>query len=126
MRAWISDYSDEHLPYIGTLDQQEELLARLSEAENWLLDGEGEYATFIEYNKKYNELNDVYFKLKMRKDEHQKRPEAVKRALKRLEELEDEAKDLTEKKPWINQTQVDEVLKFTQEVKSWLDEALSK
>jgi hypothetical protein len=51
---------------------------------------------------------------------------AVKRALKRLEELEDEAKDLTEKKPWINQTQVDEVLKFTQEVKSWLDEALAK
>ena len=68
----------------------------------------------------------MYFKLKMRKDEHQKRPEAVKRALKRLEELEDEAKDLTEKKPWINQTQVDEVLKFTQEVKSWLDEALAK
>ncbi len=40
----------------------------------------------------------------MRKDEHTQRPAAIKRALKRLEELEDEAKDLLEKKPWINQT----------------------
>ena len=126
MRAWISDYGDDHLPYIGTTDQQEALLERLSESENWLLDGEGEHATFVEYNKKHNELNDVFFKLKMRKDEHQKRPEAIKRTLKRLEELEDEAKDLTEKKPWINQTQVDEVLKFTQEIKAWLEEHTAK
>jgi hypothetical protein len=40
----------------------------------------------------------------MRKDEHTQRPAAIKRAFKRLEELEDEAKDLLEKKPWINQT----------------------
>jgi len=98
----------------------------LSESENWLLDGEGEYATFIEYNKKFNELNDIFFKLKMRKDEHKKRPEAIKKTLKRLEEIEDEAKDLTEKKPWINQTQVDEVLKITQEIKVWLDENVAK
>jgi hypothetical protein len=39
MRAWITDYSDEHLPYIGSADKQEELLAKLSESEDWLLDG---------------------------------------------------------------------------------------
>ena len=104
MRAWITDYSDEHLPYIGSADKQEELLAKLSESEDWLLDGQGEHATYQEYNKKYSQLNDIFFNLKMRKDEHTQRPAAIKRAFKRLEELEDEAKDLLEKKPWINQT----------------------
>ena len=62
----------------------------------------------------------------MRKEEHKKRPDAIKSAYKRLEELEDEAKDLTEKKPWINQTYIDEVLKITEEIKTWLDESIAK
>jgi len=62
----------------------------------------------------------------MRKEEHKKRPDAIKNARKRLEEIEDEAKDLTEKKPWINQTHIDEILKITQEIKEWLDESIQK
>ena len=62
----------------------------------------------------------------MRKDEHAKRPEAIKRVQKRLEELEDEAKDLPEKKSWINQTHIDEVLKVIEEIKAWLDESIKK
>jgi hypothetical protein len=62
----------------------------------------------------------------MRKEEHKKRPDAIKSAHKRLEELEDEAKDLSEKKPWINQTYIDEVLKITEEIKTWLDESITK
>ena len=126
MRSWISDYSDEHLPYIGSTDRQEEILTQLSVAEEWLLDGEGEHATYIEYNQKHNELNDLFSNLKLRKEEHKKRPDAIKSARKRLEELEDEAKDLTEKKPWINQTRIDEVLKIIEEIKTWLDESLTK
>jgi hypothetical protein len=49
MRAWISEYSDEHMPYIGTTEKQEELLSKLSESEDWLIDGEGEHASFSEY-----------------------------------------------------------------------------
>lgn len=62
----------------------------------------------------------------MRKEEHKKRPDAIKKAHKRLEELEDEAKDLTEKKPWINKTHIDEVLKITEEIKTWLEESNTK
>lgn len=62
----------------------------------------------------------------MRKEEHKKRPDAIKNAHKRLEELEDEAKDLTEKKPWINKTHIDEVLKVIEQVKTWLEESIAK
>jgi predicted transcriptional regulator len=62
----------------------------------------------------------------MRKEEHKKRPDVIKNAHKRLEELEDEAKDLTEKKPWINKTHIDEVLKITEEIKTWLEESNTK
>jgi hypothetical protein len=30
MRSWISDYPEEHMPFIGTTERQEELLALLS------------------------------------------------------------------------------------------------
>jgi len=30
MRAWISEYPEEHMPYIGTTEKQEELLSQLS------------------------------------------------------------------------------------------------
>jgi hypothetical protein len=126
MRSWISDYSDEHLPYIGSTEKQEELLSLLSSSEDWLLDGEGESATFVEYNKKHGELNDLFRQLKVRKDEHKLRPEALKKAHKRLEEVEDEAKDLPEKKPWLNQTHVDEILTIVKEVREWLSDVDAK
>jgi len=70
MRAWISEYSDEHMKYIGSTERQEELLSQLSSAEEWLLDGEGEHATYLEYNEKHSELNKIISNLKMRKEEH--------------------------------------------------------
>jgi len=38
------------------------------------------------------------------KDEHKKRSKVISDAHRRLEELEDETKDLADKKPWINET----------------------
>jgi hypothetical protein len=52
MRAWVSE-EPEHMPYIGSTENQEEILANLSSAETWLLDGEGEYATYQEYIAKF-------------------------------------------------------------------------
>lgn len=50
----------------------------------------------------------------------------MKAARKRLEEVEDEAKDLVEKKPWINQTHIDEVLKIVEDIRAWIDEQEAK
>jgi hypothetical protein len=77
------------MPYIGSSEKQEEILSKLSEGENWLLDGEGEYATFVEYNAKFNELDTLFRALKTRKDEHKKRPSAIESANKKISDIED-------------------------------------
>jgi diaminopimelate decarboxylase len=76
MRAWVSEYP-EHMPYIGTTEELEEILGKLSSAEEWLLDGEGEYATYQEYNTKFEELDQIFSALKSRKEEHKRRPKIV-------------------------------------------------
>jgi heat shock 70kDa protein 4 len=126
MREWLTEYTSEHMPYIGTSDQQEALLSKLSTAEDWLLDGEGEFATAVEYNQKHAELNDIFNKLKNRKEEHKKRPAAVTQARNRLDQLEDETKDLEEKKPWINGTHRQDVLDLVKETREWLNEVVGK
>lgn len=77
MRGWLTDHGDSHQQYIGSTERLEELLTQLSENENWLIDGEGEYATYVEYNAKFGELDSIYRDLKIRKDEHQKRPQNI-------------------------------------------------
>jgi hypothetical protein len=69
-----------------------------------LLDGEGEYATYQEYNTKFEDLDKIFSSLKLRKDEHKRRPKIINEARRRLAELEDEVKVLAEQKPWISET----------------------
>lgn len=114
------------MPYIGTTEDQEELLSKLSSSEEWLLDGDGEFASYLEYNAKFEELDKIFQNLKSRKEEHKKRPKAISEAHRRLEELEDEVKDLAEKKPWINETYRQEVLDRITDLKKWLDESVAK
>lgn len=125
MRAWLQD-DDANLPYIGSAEKQEELLAKLQASEDWLLDGEGETATYVEYNQKHAELNEIFTKLKVRKEEHAKRSGFVAQALKRLEEIEDETKDLAEKKPWIKETERQEVHDRVKELQQWIEEQTAK
>lgn len=125
MRSWVSEYP-EHMQYIGTTEDQDDILAKLSTAEEWLLDGDGEYATYLEYNAKFEELDKIFSNLKSRKEEHKKRPKVITEAHRRLEELEDETKDLAEKKPWINETYRQEVLDRITDLKKWLDESVAK
>jgi len=58
MRDWL--YEEENMPYIGSADKQEEYISQLSASEEWLLEGEGEKATYVEYVEKYSELNGLF------------------------------------------------------------------
>jgi len=49
MREWLSDHGEAHMPYIGSTEKQEELLAQLAAGEEWLVDGDGVTATYQEY-----------------------------------------------------------------------------
>lgn len=77
MREWLSDHGEAHMPYIGSATKQEELLSQLAEGEEWLVDGDGVSATYLEYMDKYNKLNGEYLKLKARKEEHGKRRQLI-------------------------------------------------
>jgi hypothetical protein len=54
MRDWINDESNQ--PFIPS-DDVDKMLNKLSSEEEWLLDGEGDTANLIEYNRRFNELN---------------------------------------------------------------------
>lgn len=108
------------MPYIGSTEKQEAILTMLSEGEDWLLDGEGEYATFVEYNAKHGELDALFRQLKTRKDEHQKRPAALLAARKKLSDIEDQTKDLPSTKSWITTNDTQRVLDLIEETREWL------
>lgn len=72
MREWLhnEDEDEKHMLYIGSNEKKEELLEELSAAEEWLLDGEGEHASYVEYVEKHSDINGKFEKLKQRKAEH--------------------------------------------------------
>lgn len=54
MRDWIND--DVNNPYIPQ-GESENLINRLSQEEDWLLEGEGDQATHKEYEARFSELS---------------------------------------------------------------------
>jgi hypothetical protein len=54
MRDWINE--DSNKPFIPSEDV-DGLLIKLSEEEEWLMDGEGDKASYLEYHKRYNSIN---------------------------------------------------------------------
>ncbi len=74
MREWLNE--NDNIPFVGN-EQQETLLSKLSEEEEWLLDGEGEHASYSEYNQRHFELKKKYEQLKSRKFEFEYRKDAV-------------------------------------------------
>ena len=126
MRDWLNDYGEAHMPYVGSADALDELLSQLSAAEEWLLDGEGETASYVEYMEKFQALNGIYQQLKTRKEEHSKRPQLVAQSRRRMEELYDSVEVLKESKPWINITQIEDALDRLAEINGWLEEQITK
>lgn len=64
MREWLTD--DNNLPFVPPAGI-DPMLSHLSEEEEWLLDGEGEHASWEEYNKRFLKLNSTFSSFKSRK-----------------------------------------------------------
>ena len=86
MREWLTD--DENNAYVQS-SESDELMTRLSQEEDWLLEGEGDKASHQEYSKRYNELNSKLQNYKSRKTEHRGRDDAVQVAKQKLNKIED-------------------------------------
>ena len=74
MRDWLSE--DAHMAFVGR-EQVEALLEELRQEEDWLLEGEGEYATHVEYADKHRGLDKKYKQYKWRKEEYERRDAVV-------------------------------------------------
>lgn len=98
MRGWLNE--EENNPYIVDKDQ-DALLSKLVSEEEWLLDGEGEYADYIEYTKRFMDLDAEFQKLKTRKSDHSTRDEKVALARQRLDTVEEKVNELEKKKPHV-------------------------
>ena len=123
MRDWLSE--GENTPFVGE-EQQEAALQTLRDDEEWLLEGEGEHATHVEYTEKYNVLNRKYKQYKYRKEEHGKRDEAVTEARRKLTELEESTQELVDRKTWISKEQKEDMLERIADAKKWLEERVEK
>ena len=64
MRSWLND--EDNNPYIDS-KEQDSLLSKLIEEEEWLLDGEGEHADHLEYIKRYTDLESQFKIYRQRK-----------------------------------------------------------
>lgn len=73
-RDWIQE--DENQEFIEK-SYKEEFLAKLYSEEEWLVDGEGDSADYLEFNKRFNEIDMQLKKLMARKSESVARDEAV-------------------------------------------------
>lgn len=123
MRDWL--YEEENLPFVGT-EKQEELLKKLLDSEDWLIEGEGEHASHVEYNKRFSEFNKEYSQFKLRKNEASMREDAVQQTITKLDTIEQGLKELSDKKPWITDEQKKDAYERLEETRKWLNEVVEK
>ena len=83
--------------------QKDELLEKLREGEDWLMDGDGDHAEFHEYNDRHYNFKRLFDSFKTRKNEHQTRDDSIYSARQKLNKIEDDVNELAEKKPWITE-----------------------
>lgn len=67
MRDWLSE--DNNLPFVAP-GESDSLMTQLYKEEEWLLDGEGEHASYSEYNKRFQDLNNKFQSFKNIKNEY--------------------------------------------------------
>lgn len=123
MRDWLND--DENNPYIPQ-GETETLLNRLSKEEDWLLEGEGDTASYKEYENRFGELNKIMNTFKSRKQEHNMREEAVKYAIAKLDSIYEKSEELKKKKPWITDEQKKDIWDKIDETRAWIEEQVEK
>lgn len=115
---------DDNAVYISEEDR-DRLIGVCNDAEDWLYE-DGSDAGFKVYQSRTYELRSDYSTYKNRKDAHDKRKEFVPISYERLNEIRDEINALQEKKPWITEEDVKDVLDRVSEAKDWLDEKVAQ
>jgi len=116
-RSWLND--DDNAIYVPA-DERETLIKKCNEAEDWLYE-DGSDVGYKVYQEKTYDLKKDYTKFKGRQEAKEKREAAVKKATEQLTTLRDKVSELSEKKPWITESERNDVLDRVNETREWLE-----
>lgn len=115
---------DENAKY-ETRERIEELVQKVSDAQDWL-DDAGNEVGYKEYQTKSYDLQSEFSKLKVRKQEHLFREENVPLVFDRLRQMKDEIPQIQEKKPWLSQDEMKDLGEKIDDLYNWLDEKVAE
>lgn len=111
--------SDEDLRSVSSEEQRSGFLAALTAAEDWLYD-EGDAASAREYRDRLRMLREVGDPIQARLAEKAARPEALEAATAVVELVRKAASSWPSIKPWINASEVEQLLGKVDEFAKWL------
>lgn len=122
-REWINEDANFGFIEMGGIER---ITMWLASEEEWLLDGEGDYASYLDYMDKLHDLSFNYTKLKSRKNEYMVRDETIKMARAILDDIQKKVLDLEVKKPWIKEEKKKDVIEKLNDASEWLDDMISQ
>jgi len=116
----------EDLAAVSTAEQRDAVSARSAELEEWLGDA-GAEVPLAEFKANRAELAKLLSDIVFRADEASKRPAALKKARKALADAKRNATEVwPESKPWLNATDLEDLVAKVTKVEEWLEEKASE
>ncbi|RDX66828.1 Heat shock 70 kDa protein 17, partial [Mucuna pruriens] len=106
---------------VSTSEERQSFIEKLDQVQDWLYT-DGEDANATEFQERLSQLKSVGDPIFFRLKELTARPAAVEHAHKYINELKQIVQEWKEKKSWLPQERVDEVIKISEKLKNWLDE----
>mmetsp|Transcript_27865 Transcript_27865/g.24506 ORF Transcript_27865/g.24506 Transcript_27865/m.24506 type:complete len:399 (+) Transcript_27865:186-1382(+) len=117
---------DEQFIQMSSEEEREKLSTLATENDDWLYSEEASKSRASEFTKKFNEMNGIAEKVQKRIEENEKRPKAVEKAQKLLNDLPEKLNQLKEDKPWIGESHFNTTWRMFNETSKWLEEKLDK
>ena len=112
---------EDEIQAVTTEEQREALKEELMEKEDWLY-MDGAHASAAEYKKTHDDLKTKGDAIEFRAKEQIRRPEMITKARAFVAKATPEIESWPEKKPWLNETHVADLLVEVKEFEAWLDE----
>merc|ERR1712146_239096 len=106
----------------GKIQEQEEVMNKGTELEDWLYEAEAKTADVATFKAKHRELRKLAEPIFDRFIESTARPEAVATARKTIITVREKLAEWPTSRPWVNETEIAKVLEMLKKAEDWIDE----
>lgn len=122
MREWLREEDNE--PYVEE-QARESQIEYLTEQEDWLYE-DGANQNYTTYQKMEKNLTSILGKYTARRAEHEKREKVNSIVDEAMDEYDKKLQDLKDTKPWITDSERQDVKDKMDEIQKWLKEQMEK